>query len=184
MSTQVFSLTADNKVGKKKSYQTLVSEAESGKEQRRSKWNSPLRTFNLVFTNRPKSEVQTLEAFFDARKGAYDSFYFKNPDDNPITTEQVTGNYQQENTNNLLKFPVISGSVTLYRNGTLISSSDYAVNLTTGQISWVNKPTSGSVITADYQFYYIVRFDDDDLDIQRIVFEVYSFNLKFKEVRP
>jgi hypothetical protein len=183
VSTQVFSLTPDNKVGNKKSFQTLMSEAESGKEQRRSKWTTPLRMFTLNFTNRPKSEVQTLEAFFDARKGAYDSFYFKNPDDNPITAEQVTGNYQQENTDNLLKFPVVSGSVTIYRNGTPLSPADYTVNVTTGQISWINKPVSGSVITADYQFYYIVRFDDDDLDIQRIAFEVYSFSLKFKEVR-
>jgi len=62
-------------------FRTLVSTMESGYEQRRSKWSSPLRKFQVMCKDRPKADFVTLRNFFIARLGRFDSFTFLNPND-------------------------------------------------------------------------------------------------------
>ena len=62
-------------------YRTLISTFESGKEQWRQKWSVPRRRFHLVWNAISKSDADAIRAFFEARKGAYESFTFQNPAD-------------------------------------------------------------------------------------------------------
>lgn len=76
-----WTLTNYQKVDEVVEYNTLITQFENGAEQRRNKWANPLRTFKLVYKNRPESEVDTLKTFHTSKKGAYTSFTFTNPND-------------------------------------------------------------------------------------------------------
>lgn len=76
-----FTLTPDYVYSEKKQYKTLKTNFENGAVQTRAKWSSPLRTFRLVFKNRPYSDVTTLMTLFDSKYGGYGSFTFTNPND-------------------------------------------------------------------------------------------------------
>ncbi len=76
-----WSLTPDFNWEETPEFHTLVSQMESGFEQRRNKWSASRRKFRLVFTNRSKTDYETARDFFLARKGAYEAFDWTNPND-------------------------------------------------------------------------------------------------------
>jgi len=65
-----FAYAPDFAVEEQIEYKTLVSEFESGVEQRRQKWSAPLRTFKLVYRNRTAAEYSDVKTFFTAKLGA------------------------------------------------------------------------------------------------------------------
>lgn len=67
-------------------YTVLISQFESGKEQRRLKHRKP-REWNLSFRC-SYQDLQNMRAFYDARQGAYEAFYWWNEWENP--KERVT----------------------------------------------------------------------------------------------
>jgi phage-related protein len=76
-----FTLVVDNVLEENIQFDTLVSEAENGYEQRRSRRDTPLRAFNLVFNNRTLVEMQAIRDFFILKKGSCTSFTWVNPND-------------------------------------------------------------------------------------------------------
>ena len=62
-------------------FETLITKFENGVEQRRSKRNTPIRKWTLQFHNRTLSELNSIKAFYSARKGAYEEFNWVNPND-------------------------------------------------------------------------------------------------------
>ncbi len=76
-----FNFTADNVLEEEVNFDTLISQYENAFEQRRSKQSSPLRKFKLIFKTRTKSELEDVRDFFIAKKGAYESFTWLNPND-------------------------------------------------------------------------------------------------------
>ncbi len=62
-------------------YKTLVSEFESGIEQRRRKWSGPLRRWTLRFRNRVRADMEEVRDFFKNRYGAFEAFAWINPND-------------------------------------------------------------------------------------------------------
>ena len=80
-------------------YNTLVTQFESGKEQRRFK-SLPRRKFQLNFEkqNMTNTEAQNIWDFFKARKGRYGSFLwdYKKSDG---TVEEVTVRFAQDELN-------------------------------------------------------------------------------------
>lgn len=60
-------------------YRTLITEFESGKEQRRSK-GTPRRRWSLKF-RKDQVDADTIWSFYVARKGAFESFQWVNPVD-------------------------------------------------------------------------------------------------------
>ena len=109
-----FTYVADRVVEEEIQFDTLISEAENGYEQRRYRRQSSLRRFKLYFDNRVGSEMEDVRDFFISKKGAYSDFTWENPND---STE------------------------------------------------------------------YTVRFEDDTLKMKRIAFNIYSFQIAFREVR-
>ena len=45
-------------------YKTLITEFDSGAEQRRRKWAAPLRKWRLRFNNKVKADMQAVRDFF------------------------------------------------------------------------------------------------------------------------
>lgn len=62
-------------------YATEITTARSGREQRRALWTSPVYGYTLAWERTPDalSKVDTLHAFYCARKGAFEAFIFFDP---------------------------------------------------------------------------------------------------------
>ena len=62
-------------------YKTLISEFETGVEQRRREWENPIRKWSLRFKTRTLSEMNDVKNFFISKYGAYSGFTWTNPND-------------------------------------------------------------------------------------------------------
>lgn len=173
-------------------HSTLINEAESGKEKRRNKWpdGCAKRTFKLTYKAITQSRYGSIVQFFSARSGMKEAFYWENFNESPISKVWpagivVTLNYQGEDNTNLSHYPIIAGSEIVYDDGVALTRNiHYSIIELTGEITWVVKPSNGSLITADYRFYRVVRFDNDKLSPERIAFEKYNLELLLKEIEP
>lgn len=173
-------------------YSTLINEAESGKEKRRNKWpeGCAKRTFKLTYKVIAQSRYSSILQFFNDRSGMKEAFYWENFNESPVSKIYPSGiivdpDYQGQDTTNLRHYPVIEDSETIYDDGVALTKGvHYSIIELTGEIAWIIKPSNGSVITADYRFYRVVRFDNDKLSPGRVAFEKYDLELLLKEIEP
>ena len=161
-------------------WSTLVTRYEDGKEQRRQKWSKPKRMFSVVFRGKTKSEFDQIWDFYNARKGAFDSFYFKNSNENPNTKVIGSGDASILNFN-VPEFPIPSGAITLSTPGfSYTETAHYTLTRSTGAIVF-NQAPSGD-LTAVYNFCRVVRFAEDKLSRELFNYQVYNGELKLLEV--
>ena len=73
---EYFTWRPDRVITESARFRTLVSPFESGTEQRRAKWSTPLHTFSLTFALRKTRIIEEIWDFYIARKGAAEAFYF------------------------------------------------------------------------------------------------------------
>ena len=181
-------------------YSTLIKEAESGKEKTRNKWPTgsvngvtegcAKRTFALVYKGIGQDRYSTILAFFRARIGRKEAFYWENFNESPILNLYplkiiVVSNYQGEATTQLAHYPIIANTQTIYDDAVaLVEGVDYSLVDATGVITWTIKPANGSVIRADYRFYREVRFGEDKLSPERIAYQKYNLEITLKETAP
>ncbi len=176
-------------------YSTQVNESFSGAEQRNSNWaNSrgewqislitPVGIDKMLYKN-------LLLAFFHVVRGRGDAFRLKDHKDFIFTDEQIgvgdgatRGPYQLIKTYSIggrattrsitkpitsavnnYKGNALADSVTVKVGGTLVSAANYAIDATTGKITFGagHAPASLALITASGQFHFPVRFDTDKL---------------------
>ena len=71
-------------------WKTIIDEVYSGSEQRRNMWSSPRKKWVLRFSVRHSSATDIL-AFFNARKGRYEAFYWTWQDTHPVTGVDMGG---------------------------------------------------------------------------------------------
>lgn len=79
-------LSPDYVYEEKVNFKTLVTEFESGYEQRRAKWATPLRRFKLLYKARTSTDFGTIKSLFIEKLGAYDTFTWTNPNDSTTYT--------------------------------------------------------------------------------------------------
>lgn len=194
MSNQVFSNQLDTPFLEELDFLTVVSESESGKEQRYQKWTKGRRHFTIKLNARQLTETTSIWRFYVARKGAFDTFLFQNPNESPVTAETVgsgdgstsifyLGSQVDFATGDLT---VISGSDTLTRSvkgtGDYLAFSTYTINNSTGQITTNVALPSGDVLRANYSFYYVVRFRDDKLQREAFATQLWNYGVDLIEV--
>lgn len=157
-------------------YSTDVVIMQSGYEQRNSNWSQARIRYNVAYGVKNQTQLDALIAFFRARKGRADGFRFKDWTDFKVTGQIIgTGNgsatvFQLIKTyasgsvteTRIITKPV-AGTVNMYLGGVLQSGSAYAVNTTTGQVTFTAAPGNGVQITADFEFDIPARFDTDRL---------------------
>jgi uncharacterized protein (TIGR02217 family) len=145
------------------------------------------------------TEFEQISGLFLACRGSYGEFYFSDPDDNSRLSQTVgTGNGTQTS------FPVtyswgtgpftpsmtipVGGIKTLnavYLNGNVLGTSSYSIDATNTQIVFVSPPIQGSVITADFSFYFRCRFMDDTLVFSQFEQNLWELKeLQFESVKP
>lgn len=116
------------------------------------------------------ANLETLEAFWVARRGPVGLFYFKDPIGNPRTSASLgtaiaaqtvfplpTGAYRGE-------FPIDNGTAILYADGSPVTIA--SVDTDGRSVTASSAPGVGKVMTLTYQHYRKVRFATEELDIQ------------------
>ena len=159
---------------------TLVN----GFEERNSPWQDSRRHYDAGSGMRSLDDLETLIAFFEARRGQLYAFRWKDwsdyktcrPSHAVSMADQVLGlgdgiktlfqlqktytSGSQSYTRTLVK--PVAGTAKVAVNGILrAETTDFTVNTTTGQINFNLAPTAGLTVTAGCEFDVPVRFDTD-----------------------
>ena len=161
-------------------WSTLVTRYEDGKEQRRKKWSAPKHAYEITLRGRTNTISDQVWSFYYARSGAFDTFYFKNPNENPNT--KVIGSGDSSNLNfNIPDYPLPSGAITLSTASfSYTETTHYTLTRSTGAVVFNQAPTGD--LTCTYNFCHIVRFADDKLDRELFNYRLFNMGIKLIEV--
>jgi uncharacterized protein (TIGR02217 family) len=156
-------------------YSTDIVITHSGYEQRNANWSQARARYNVAHGVKTQTQLDTLIAFFRARKGRADGFRFKDWTDYQVASQAIGNGDGTTTVFQLVKTYAdggitetrtiskpVSGSVNIYVNGTL-QSSGISINTTNGQVTFTSAPAASAAITATFQFDVPVRFDTDRL---------------------
>jgi uncharacterized protein (TIGR02217 family) len=139
---------------------------ENGSEQRVARYTRNRRIFRAAMNNIPDADRDTLLAFFEARNGPVEAFYLKHYREYSVTGEAVGTGDNNEDTFEFDKQYVVALSETVYLDGSpQTRTTHYTIDNDTGVITFVTPPGAGVAITADYEYYFKVRFGENSLPI-------------------
>jgi uncharacterized protein (TIGR02217 family) len=62
----------------------------------------------------------------------------------------------------------------IYLDGIVQSALGYSVDLTTGLVTFTVPPPAGQLVTADFTYYFRVRFADDTADFENFLYQLWS----------
>ena len=178
-------------------YSTDIVITHGGYEQRNVNWSQARAKYNVAHGVKTQPQLDALIAFFRARKGRADAFRFKDWSDYKVTAQTIGTGDGVNKIFQLVKTYVsggisetrtitkpVAGTVNVYIAGVLQASTAYALDTTTGKISFVTTPASSAIITADFQFDVPARFDTDTLSAKLDSYGVNSWNnIPIVEVR-
>ena len=185
MSIEVLEFTPEFGLKEDIEYSTLIFESDSGKEKRRSKRSQAIRTLDCFLESESEEAVDLIWDFFKARKGRYDTFWVKFPTSYKVQNEAVGIGNGVDTVFNLDIFPIDTASIKVYLNGVEITSGFTVTNDLTNEVAKIefsNPPSVGVAITADYEYYVQVRFEEDKLSRELVSVKLYNSSIKLKEV--
>ncbi len=177
-------------------YATDIIVSQSGHEQRNINWNQARARYNVAHGVRSKAQLETLIAFFRARKGRAYGFRFKDWTDYSVSAQLIgTGSgsnfhfpliktYQSHTVTETRRInKPVQGTVKIYVNGVL-QTSGISIDYASGLVTFVTAPASGALVTADFEFDVPVRFDTDRLSATLEAYGVQSWqDIPLVEVR-
>jgi uncharacterized protein (TIGR02217 family) len=163
---------------------TEVVTLANGFEERNTPWEHSRRHYDAGFGLRSLEDVDSLLAFFEARRGRLHAFRWKDWSDykscgaNATLTpiDQLIGVGDGTTTAFQIKKTYLSGAQSYVRPivkpvaGTVIvaiasdpkvEGQEFSVDATTGLVTFVTPPDIGVLITAGYEFDVPARFDTD-----------------------
>jgi len=201
MSTEIFDWEVDQPYDESLSYNTVSSSANGGREYRYRKWLYPKRAFNISLKARDRAETNNVYDFYQRRDGAYDTFYFENPNesnsDNSVTSDVfATGDGSTANFYIGNKFSLPTGDCVIKPGSYTVQKSiggtgdysdwtetvNYTIDTAIGQITPVSTLDSDDVLRATYRFYYKVRFAKDNLGRTAFAYLLWNYKLTLVQV--
>ncbi len=167
-------------VPKRQLWKTLANQAESGYETRVGLRSLPLYEWDLPFGFLlSASDLAAFWGFYAARSGSLDPFLFNDQMDNfapgaalgvgdgNTTVFQFVrslGGLFVEPRYEIQAAPV---APVIYLNGVAQAAAAYTIAyLAAGTLTFAAAPAAGVAITADFYFYYRVKFKDDLQELQ------------------
>jgi uncharacterized protein (TIGR02217 family) len=191
-------------------WNTLVQTAASGLESRLALQSAPKWEWTLVFDylrqSPPFLELQQLVGLYNASAGGAFSIFFRDPQDNSTTGEFIAtgdgattvfqlqrnwGGYDEPIYGVDTRAALVYGGYTrpaavphvAYVNGTPVVSATFGVE--TGLLTFPGgAPGAGTTITADFSYFFRVRFEDDELDFNDLWTAVWELQkLRLLQVR-
>lgn len=183
-------------------FSTSIIVDGSGEEQRNANWSQPLGRWQLGDRTLDKSELDYFLGFHAARKGAFVGFRFKDWADYQAHRQKIgvgdgtKTKFQLIKTYTIgsysVKRPIlkpVGDTVEIYLNG-LESRHGWAVDITTGIITFASTPDTDVVISSSFEFDVPVRFEQDKIEFRFDAYEVgtgrsifYLANLSVVELR-
>jgi uncharacterized protein (TIGR02217 family) len=166
----------------------------SGHEERNSRWADSRRRYNAGYGVRTLDDLHAVVAFFEERRGRLYGFRWKDradwkscaPGGAPAAIDETIGTgdgetavFQLAKTYGSLHAPwrrdirkPVAGTVLVAVDGIAADGGDWAVDATTGVVTFVPGaiPAEGAVVSAGYEFDVPVRFDTDRLEINLTTF--------------
>jgi uncharacterized protein (TIGR02217 family) len=71
----------------------------------------------------------------------------------------------------------------IYFDGVVQSPSGYSLASTTGLLTFTTPPPAGQIVTADFTYYFLVRFADDSADFENFLYQLWALKqVKFQSV--
>lgn len=157
----------------------------SGYEERNGVWADSRRRYDVGYGVKTLDDIHAVIAFFEARSGRLYGFRFKDftdckscPPQGAVTAlDQPLGSGDGTATSFPLKklyasgpanwsrviAKPVAGTVRVAVNGS--ETAAFAVDATTGLVTFTAAPATGAVLTAGFEFDVPVRFDTDTLSI-------------------
>ncbi len=185
-------------IKKRTRWNTQLDESVSGRETRLARWRYPKYEFELTFNALSSSEeypgaephsLQNLVSFFNDCQGRANPFVFVDRTDffgrnEPLgvgdgakvafTVQRTLGRRQEPVgwVNNVAAVRVAGAPV----SGWTLTQPN--------TVTLASAPAAGQVVTIDFWFGYLCRFDDDVLDTDQIMADLFQgLSVKFKSVR-
>ena len=173
---------------------TEIVTLASGFEERNTPWAQARRRYDAGMALRSLEDIEALIAFFEARQGQLYGFRWKDWSDYKSSRAGAAPGFDDQSIGlgddatvafQLLKTyrsgaqdavrPIVkpvAGSVRIGLDGLEMTESvDYAVDDTTGIVTFSEPPGSDVVVTAGYEFDVPVRFDTDRIAVSLASFE-------------
>ena len=160
---------------------TEIVPLASGGEARNARWSGSRRRWDIGGAVTRLDELNTLIAFFEARRGRLHGFRFRDfTDDRSTQPEQAVSATDQnlgtgdgvQTVFQLVKdyggvsrdiLKPVAGTLKIAFDGTE-QTSGFTLDDTTGQVTFDAPPVAGAVITAGFLFDCPARFDTDRLE--------------------
>jgi uncharacterized protein (TIGR02217 family) len=165
---------------------TDVVRYDNAKEQRNQILEQPVRRWYPNWELLDKAGRDVLIALFQRARGRYETFYYQDREDyacaltecivtaagGETTTQLVKryliglSEYWEEDKKNIVPSGTFAPVVKI-DGSTKTEGTHFTLNDATGIINWTagtsanGALTTGQVVTAQYEFYYLVRFDSD-----------------------
>jgi uncharacterized protein (TIGR02217 family) len=167
-------------VTRKREFSTIVQTAQSGKEIRLANYGQARYSFKLVFDYLPGdpaigTDYQTLFGFMELQFSELTPFWFQDKYDyqttlsNFGTGDGTTLSFQlariQGGASHLLYGIASSPAPEIYINGAL-QGSGYTIS-STGLVTFSVAPGAGLPLTWSGQYYFVVRFQDEGLELDQ-----------------
>lgn len=186
---------------------TEVVTLGSGREQRNSRWARSRRRFDAGYGIRTLDELAEVIAFFEERRGRLYGFRFRDPLDfkscppsrTPAPTDQQIGiGDGATRTFRLVKrygagfapydreiAKPVAGTVRVAVGGAEQVAPAFALDTSSGVVTFASPPAAGAVVTAGFQFDCPVRFDTDAIEIDLSAFQAGALpSVPVVEIRP
>lgn len=157
----------------------------SGREERNTPWAHGRRRYDIGGALATLDDLNTLQVFFEARRGRLQAFRFRDfadwkscpPQQDAEPTDQPLGTGDgAETTFQLVKMygeaedayvrPIrkpVAGTVRVAIDGA--ETTAFSISYSDGLATFASPPPEGAVLTAGFQFDTPVRFDTDRLDV-------------------
>ena len=186
-------------------FQTRRQVSVSGKETRIADWSIPRYTWSLTYDVLRQgtyqgtwTEYTTLRGFFEQMYGGWDSFLYTDVDDNTVVGQAIaTGDaatlaFPMVRTSGGFTVPTLAPNLSptppvIYLNG-VAQMSGYSITpwggSAPGILTFASAPGSGVAITADFSYYWPVRFDDDKMTFDKFMSNLYMLKkLSFTSIK-
>jgi uncharacterized protein (TIGR02217 family) len=188
---------------------TDIVSLSNGRENRNRRWRDARRHYDAGSGIRSIADLYAVLEFFEARAGQLHGFRFRDPvdfkscppggtvnanDQGIGTGDGVTATFQLIKTygdtggasiREIAK--PVAGSVAVSVGGVLAGQGDFALDVTTGRVTFIpaKVPASGAPIRAGYEFDVPVRFDTDRIDIDLAQFQAGRIpSIPLVEIKP
>lgn len=189
-------------VSKAPRFATRIQRAVSGRELRVLDQPNPIWSWTLTYSllrdahdTRGASgpgvgydELRTLMGFFLQQQGSFQAFLYDDP-----TDDQASGQVLGTGDGSATAFQLVrsigvalpgggfaepitapNAVGAIYFNGVVQSPSGYSIDATTGLVTFAGPPPAGRVVSADFTYYFRVRFGDDSADFENFLYQLWA----------